>query len=308
MPRSGSAILSMSGRRTAALAVHGEADGALDQGHARGAVLTVLGQMESARQSDGLPVRPLAGDHRIALGACNAGDGRGFRKGADQLRMVGGAVIALAVVLPDELPVRLFDDGGLERHLALVQVVRQEIRLDVSADRLEIRRDLGEAHTDVAADARAVHDMQSVLRAVESLTHVARREQASVEVICPLMVRTHQPRRRATLRRADPRAPMAARIVKGVQLAVAVADHHHGILSDLHRQIIARIRHFTIVADEQPIAVPDHLEIDSVLFLAAIKLTLEGGLVLASPQSIEDDLARAHRGSRLAVMFRTWKS
>ena len=204
--------------------------------------------------------------------------------------MIRGAVIALAVVLPDQLPVRVLDDGGLERHFALLQIMRQEIRLDVAADRLEIRRDLGEAHQDVAADARAMHRMQSVLRAVESRAHVARREQASVEMISPLMVRAHEPRRRAALRRADSRAAMPARVVKGVQLAVAVAHHHHGILADLHRQIIPGIRHFAVMADEQPVPVPDHLEIDPVFLLSAIELTFEGGLVLASPQSIENDL------------------
>ena len=101
---------------------------------------------------------------------------------------------------------------------------------------------------------------------------------------------------------------MAARVVKGMQLTVAVAHDHDGVLPDLHRQIIPRIRHFAVMADEQPIAVPDHLQIDPVFLLAAIKLTFEGGLVLASLQSIEDDLTRAHRESRMLVAFRTWKS
>src|ERR1700734_2366529 len=115
------------------------------------------------------------------------------------------------------------------------------------------------------------------------------------------MVRAHEPRHRAAFRRADSRAAMPARVVKGMQLAVAVAHDHDGILPDLHRQIISRIRHFAVVADEQPIAVPDHLEIEPVLLLTAIKLALEGGLVLASLQSIEDDLTRAHRESRMLV-------
>ena len=76
---------------------------------------------------------------------------------------------------------------------------------------------------------------------------------------------------------------MPAGVVEGVQLAVAVAHHHDRVLADLNRQVIAGIRHFTIMTDEQPVAVPDHLEIDPILLLPAIKLALEGGLVLASP-------------------------
>ena len=54
--------------------------------------------------------------------------------------MVGRAVIALAVVLPHQLPIGLLDDGRLEGDLRLMQLVRKKIRLEVLPHRLEVRR------------------------------------------------------------------------------------------------------------------------------------------------------------------------
>ncbi len=61
---------------------------------------------------------------------------------------------------------------------------------------------------------------------------------------------------------------MPAGIVEGAQAAVAVAHHQHRILADLHRQVVAGIQHLAIVTHEQPIAVPDHVQIDLVILRA----------------------------------------
>ena len=208
--------------------------------------------------------------------------------------MVGRAVIALAIVLPDELPVGLLDDGGFVRDLGLMQVVREEVRLEVPSNRLEIRRHLGEAHPDVAADTRAVHAVQPVLRAVESGPHVARREQPAVEMIGPLMIRAHQSGDGTPPGGADSRSAMPARIVECIEAARAVAHDHHGVHADLHGQVVSGIRHLAIMTDEEPIPVPDHVEIDLVFFRAAIKLPLEGGLGFPSSQAAQYDIARIH--------------
>ena len=76
--------------------------------------------------------------------------------------------------------------------------------------------------------------------------------------------------------------------------AVAVAQDHHRIHADLHRHVVAGLRYFAIVPDEQPIPVPDHLEIDLVFFRAAIKFPLESGLGLPSSQTAQYDIARIH--------------
>ena len=112
---------------------HGEAHRSFEQRRAHGAVLAVGRDMKFARQSDGLPMRPFRGGVRVRCGALAVGRGRILRKSPDQLRMVGRAVVALAVVLPHQLPIGLLDDGRLERNLGLMQFVRQKIRLEVAA-------------------------------------------------------------------------------------------------------------------------------------------------------------------------------
>ena len=98
------------------------------------------------------------------------------------------------------------------------------------------------------------------------------------------MIGTDQPRRGAVLRRTDSRAAMPAGIVEGAQAAVAVAHHDDRILADLHRQVVPGIQHFAVVTHEQPVAVPNHLQIDLIILRAAIEVSLQGGLEISSPQ------------------------
>ncbi len=66
-------------------------------------------------------------DEGIFARALHARGGRGFRIGAAKLRMVTGAMVAFRLFFPDELPVALFDDGVLVRHLRFMQAVRQHV-------------------------------------------------------------------------------------------------------------------------------------------------------------------------------------
>src|SRR5215207_7318702 len=54
----------------------------------------------------------------------------------EELLMIGRAVVALAVVLDDELPVRLFDHGGFEGQLG----ARGPMRRKKGRDRIPIAR------------------------------------------------------------------------------------------------------------------------------------------------------------------------
>ena len=229
-------------------------------------------------------------------GVFAVGRGRVLGKGADQLGMICGAVIALAVVLPDQLPIGLFDDGRLEGNLGLMQFMRQKVRLDVFANRLEIRRLGGETNPDITADTRAVDRPQTMLRFVEFAAHVARRDQAAVERIGPLMVGADETRSRAVLRGADSRASVSAGVMEGVQRAFAVAHHQNRILADLYRQVVARIRDLAVVPHEQPVAIPDHFQIDLVILRAAIEVPLQGGFGITVPQSAQHEIARIHDG------------
>src|ERR1700720_275894 len=90
---------------------------------------------------------------------------------------------------------------------------------------------------------------------------------------------------------------MPAGIVEGAQTAVAVAQNDDRIVADLDRQIVAGILHFAVVTHEQPIAVPNHVQIDLVVLRAAIEISFQGGFEITSPQSAQHGIARGHRCS-----------
>ena len=57
-------------------------------------------------------------------------------------------MVALAIVFPDELPIRPLDEGRFECNLCLMQPVRQQIRLDLSPERLKVGSHPAQANPD----------------------------------------------------------------------------------------------------------------------------------------------------------------
>ncbi len=106
--------------------------------------------------------------------------------------MIGGAVVTLAIVLPDQLPIALLDDGAFEGDLRFPQAMRREIGRDRLAERPEVHRVFGKTDEDVTADGLAVDRLQTVLGRVEALGHLPREEQAAVEFVGPLVVGTDE--------------------------------------------------------------------------------------------------------------------
>ncbi len=153
-----------------------------------------------------------------------------------------------------------------------------------------------QTHPNVAAHGGAVNRLQSILRFVERAAHVARRQQASVETVGPLMIGADQPRRVPMFRRTDARAAVPARIVKCANPAVAVAHHDDGIFAHLHRQIISRVQYLAVVPDEEPIAVPDHVEIEPIVLGTGVEVPLQRGRAVAASQSIHHLFANAPVG------------
>src|SRR5690606_10490103 len=115
-----------------------------------------------------------------------------FRKGLAKLGMIARAVVALAVVFPDELPVALLDDRGFVGDLRVAQAMGQEERLHHRAERREIHRAVGETYEDVSTRGLAGDRLQAEAGRVETLAHLAREEKRTFEVIGPLMVGTDQ--------------------------------------------------------------------------------------------------------------------
>ena len=193
-------------------------------------------------------------------------------------------MIALAIVLPDELPVALLDDGRFEGDLGLAQPVRQEIGLDHGAHRREVGRLVGQADEDVAADAFASDRLQAELALVEAVGHLASKQEPAVELVGPLVIGADQLRRRALVGIADAAAAMPAGIVEGVDLALLVADQHDRVVADLDGDVAAGLRQLAIMADEQPVAIPDQLHVE----LEEIGIGVEGLLErIALPAAVQ---------------------
>jgi hypothetical protein len=77
---------------------------------------------------------------------------------------------------------------------------------------------------------------------------------------------------------------MAARVVEATQCALAITHDDDRVFADLYGEVVAGLGDFAIVADEQPISVPDHLEIDLIVLGAHIEVPLQGGGRFASAQ------------------------
>lgn len=80
------------------------------------------------------------------------------------------------------------------------------------------------------------------------------------------------------------RLPMAAGIVEGADLPVAAPHDHDGIVADLNGEEAARLGDLAIVADEQPVAMPDQFHIE----LLEIRIDVEGLLQAEAVPPIAD--------------------
>ena len=155
--------------------------------------------------------------------------------GAEQLG-VAVAVVALTVVLHDELPVALLDDVDLVRDLRPPQLVGSQVRLDARRHVVEVGRGLvGEADEHEAADVAHVDRLEPEAAAVERGRLVLGVQQASVDVVGPVVVRAHQVADAAAGVVEDPRPAVPADVVEGAHLFVVVPDDDHRGRADLAR-------------------------------------------------------------------------
>ncbi|MOA29640.1 hypothetical protein D3C78_1506690 [compost metagenome] len=95
------------------LAVHGVAQRTFLQGHPRQTILALTGQQKLRRSASGFTAVEMGlKPHRDGAVSRNAGDFRIEREGAAECGVVAAAMVALAVIFPDELPVAFLNDGG----------------------------------------------------------------------------------------------------------------------------------------------------------------------------------------------------
>nr|ABA56038.1 hypothetical protein [Sinorhizobium meliloti] len=207
------------------LAVHRIAQRLFLQRHTCEAILTVASKDELRRCAGGFAAvemrLELLGYSAIGL---NTGNFRVEREGAAECRMVAAAMIALAVVLPDQLPVAFLDDRRGERDLGILEVVNLQIGARQLCECLEIRRRIGKTDINEAVEIAQVDGFQAVFRSMEIGTHVVRPDQFTVKLIGPLVVGTDKLRHLPLARLADQRSAVATGIVKGTDFTVTATD------------------------------------------------------------------------------------
>src|SRR5205814_9051418 len=137
--------------------------------------------------------------------------------------MIAGAVIALAVVLPYQLPIAVLYNGRLEGDPRFLQPMREHVRLDLPARCLEVGRFGGHTNEDVTRDGLAMNPAQAELTLVEAGSHLAGGKQAAIELVGPLVIGTDQLGGDPVRLRANTRAAMAATVYKSMDPAVTSA-------------------------------------------------------------------------------------
>ena len=153
--------------------------------------------------------------------ARDAGDRRRLGKSPAQFRMVAAAMVAFAVVLPDQLPVAVLDDRALERDLGLGQPMRRQIGFDAwrGTPRSRAPAWRGRSRYSRRRSRNAPASARGAL-ASKSGAHVAGIAQPAVEFVGPVVIGADELDDASLRRGADPRAAVAAGIVESADRAV----------------------------------------------------------------------------------------
>ncbi|MNZ62646.1 hypothetical protein D3C78_807740 [compost metagenome] len=229
------------------------------------------------------------------LVGARVGDVVPLQEGFQQFRVRTAAVVALAVVFQHQLPVGLFHQGGLHRHLGVLHVVGFHVVGQGGEEVIDGWRVLGQADEDVATGGLHVHRLEPVLLHVEVGAHLGTGEQqAPVQLVGPLVVMADQLGDLALVAGAQAGTAMAADVVEGMHLAFGTAHHQDRVLADLQGDEVALGRDFAGHPGDQPFLLENFFHVDLEQALVAIERLWQREGSLAALQ---------HLGSRLARRF-----
>src|SRR5580658_66406 len=153
--------------------------------------------------------------------------------------MIHGAVVALAIVFPHQLPVAFLDNGRLEGHPRVGQAMRGEVRLELSTGRSEVGRLGAQADEYAPGHALTVHGLETELRPIKSGAHLSRGKQTSVELVGPLMVGANQLWCGAARFGAEPRPAVPTTIDECSNDPVSCTCQEDWVSAYLQRQVAA---------------------------------------------------------------------
>lgn len=151
---------------------------------------------------------------------------------------------------------------------------------------------LGQADEDVATGNLHVHGLEAVLVHVEVGAHLgAGEQQATVELVGPLMVVADQLGHLAFVADAQARTAVAADVVEGMHLTFGTAYHDDRVLADLQGDVVALGRDLANHAGDQPLLVEDLLHVDLEQALVAVERLRQRVGALAGLQHLGGGLA-----------------
>ena len=154
------------------------------------------------------------------------------------------------------------------------------------------RRVLRQADEDVAAGGLHVHRFEAVLLHVEVGAHFgAGEQQATVQLVGPLVVMADQLGDLAFFTGAQPRTAVAADVVERVHHAFGAANHDDRVLADLQGQVVALGRDLAGHAGDQPLFLEDFLHVDIKQPLVRVKRLRQRESALALLQHLRGGLA-----------------
>ena len=178
-----------------------------------------------------------------------------------------GAVVALRVVLGDDLPIRgdvVFEarcsTQGREvaPELPRVMVVPVAHRLREGA-RIRIKVDEHEATPGLEANGRKAEFGR---REVLDVLHVPGSDEGSLEVIDPRVVGALEADQPAGIALDDGGTAVAAHVVEGPEPIIRPADRDERLADQIEREIGARIRSILLAADTDPLAEEPFLSLE----------------------------------------------
>ncbi|MNJ50108.1 hypothetical protein D3C77_453700 [compost metagenome] len=144
---------------------------------------------------------------------------------------------------------------------------------DRRAETAEVRRLLRHAHVDIGVDDFHMYWLEVVLRFVEVRAHVAGIDQVAVQLECPLVIRAHQLGHftRGVLTHFG--TSVATGIVECAHFAVLATHNGHRVIANLQGEILAGLGNLERMAGEDPVLVPDLLQVLAVNFRVQIQLS-----------------------------------
>ena len=175
-------------------------------------------------------------------------------------------MVALAVVLGDELPVRVDLVGRGARRAQRGQVEPGEVIDEVAQLVLQRRALLGQVANRNPSHVREADRPQPVRAEVElgEVVRVLGPDEVALEVVDPGVVRALEADDRAARLLRDGRAPMLADVVEGADDAVAAAHDDQRLVVDRGQDVRAGCRHVLVAPDDLPVATEEPLPLERV--------------------------------------------